>query len=192
MSALIVLPLIFSARILDVSMGTLRTIAMIRGYNTSAIVLGFFEVTIWMVTVGFALDHIMAPDVGILWRSMTLVAYGGGYSSGIAIGMWIERKLALGNQTVRAIVRDPPVDLANRLRDLGYAVTRVEGHGRDGPVEINFIVVPRRYTRRLLDRIFDHAPHAFVTVEDIYETSTEAARQLKTQRSWASKLTKFK
>ena len=48
----IILPLlVFSARILDVSMGTLRIIFVAKGLKHFAAILGFFESLIWLIAV---------------------------------------------------------------------------------------------------------------------------------------------
>lgn len=48
-----ILPLlIFIARILDVSMGTVRVIFVSRGMKYLAPVMGFFEVLIWLLAIG--------------------------------------------------------------------------------------------------------------------------------------------
>ncbi len=175
---------IFCARILDVSIGTVRTICMVRGFKRTAIILGFFEVTIWVLAVQYVLRHVTNP--------LALLAYGFGFSTGIWVGMLIEKRLALGNQAVRAIVREPMMNLAVRLRSHGYTVTRVEGEGRDGPVEVDFIIIPRRQVQALMDLIFNYAPHAMVTVEDLVDATTEELRLLKRRGTMLERLVKIK
>ena len=164
-------PMIFGARVMDVSIGTVRTICMVRGFKTTAVVLGFFEVLLWLVAINFVLRYMNNP--------LALLAYCSGYAAGIGVGMAIETWLALGSQAVRVIVRDPVMNLAGRLREMGYLVTRMEGTGRDGPVEVDFIVVPRRKVPTLTNAIFEFAPHSMITVEDVVNTDTEELRLLK-------------
>ncbi|MEM7680409.1 MAG: DUF5698 domain-containing protein [Planctomycetota bacterium] len=149
--------LIFVARIGDVSLGTVRMIFVIAGWRWRAAGLGFFEVLIWALAVGGLIGYITHP--------VALVAYAGGFASGNLLGMSIERRLALGVRLVRVIHRDADASLSAALRDAGYRVTRVEGAGRDGPVEIAFAVVRRRALPGLLSHIHRVAPESVVTVE---------------------------
>ena len=53
--------LIFVARIMDVSIGTLRVIFVAKGYRIYAPILGFFEVIIWLLAIRQILNHINNP-----------------------------------------------------------------------------------------------------------------------------------
>jgi uncharacterized protein YebE (UPF0316 family) len=79
----------------------------------------------------------------------------------------MEEKIALVHRLVRIINANVEVDLAGGLRSRDYRLTRVEGHGRDGPVQIMFMVVKRRDLGRLLAVIDELAPRAFVGVERV-------------------------
>ena len=177
--------LIYCARIMDVSIGTMRTICMVRGLRKIAVLLGFFEVIIWVLAVQYVLRNLTDP--------FALIAYGAGFSTGIAVGMTIERRLARGDQAVRANVPDGSIDQAGRLRAFGYRVTRILGEGRGGPVEVQFIVVPRRNVPQLMERIFTIDPRAMVTVEDIVTMTNHELRLAgeKEESMWM-KLIKFK
>ena len=57
--AYIILPLmIFVARIMDVSIGTLRIIFVSRGNKLVAPILGFFEVLIWIFAISYIIQHL--------------------------------------------------------------------------------------------------------------------------------------
>ena len=72
---------------------------------------------------------------------------------------------ALGYRVVQVINNDPKINIAARLRERGYRVTRIEGHGMEGPVEVSMLLVRRRGLRRVLRMIRWLAPRAFVTIE---------------------------
>jgi hypothetical protein len=76
----IVLPiLIFVARILDVSLGTVRLVFVSRGFKFLAPLVGFFEVLIWILAMGQIMQHLTNP--------VCYIAYAGGVSDGV-----VERK----------------------------------------------------------------------------------------------------
>jgi uncharacterized protein YebE (UPF0316 family) len=169
--------LIFFARIVDVSIGTIRMIFVIAGWRYRAAALGFAEVLIWALAVGGLVHAISEPVV--------LLAYAGGFSAGNIVGMFIESKLALGYRVVRVISRETNGDMPRHLRDHGYRVTRVMGEGKDGPVEICFAVVRRRALADILGLIEQVNPEAIVTVERAEHASDSAfGGTVLTRRRW--------
>ena len=153
-------PIIFAARVADVSLGTVRTILVFRGRPYVAALIGFFEVLIWLLAAGQVIQN--------LDRWYYAVAYAGGFAMGNIVGIRVEGKLALGQELVRAISRDLDVELAEKLRSEGYAVTELPGvDARDAPVEVLLIVAKRRNVPGLLERIHEHDPGAIVTISDI-------------------------
>jgi len=143
----------------DVSIGTLRSMVVIAGYRALSAALGFIEVTIWVFAVASVIQYLHNP--------IAIVSYAGGYATGVFVGMTIERRLALGLRLVRAIVPGEESGLSARLRLAGFRATRVEGEGRDGPVEIVFAVVKRRELDAIQAIIRTHSPQAYVTVERV-------------------------
>lgn len=151
--------LIFAARVCDVSVGTMRVMLVVQGKRYAAACLGVVEVTIWVLAVREALLHLPNP--------FAIIAYAGGFATGTLIGMTIEDKLAFGYRAVRVINPEADTDLARTLREEGYRATKLTGYGRDGPVDVVFLVVRRRGVRELLQRLSEAAPRAFVTIERV-------------------------
>lgn len=173
--------LIFFARICDVSIGTVRTILVLGGYRTTSALLGAIEVVIWVLAVGGAIRYLPNP--------FAVVAYAGGFATGVLVGMSIEEKLALGYRMVRIITPRggeadfeapspdgaadgaPPArigreNIATALRRHGFRAIRIEGEGADHePVWIVFCAVARRRLRELQAVVAEAAPNAFFTVE---------------------------
>lgn len=79
--------LIFMLRIVDVSMATVRLIFIVRGARGLAAVIGFFEVLIWVVAAGHALQH--------LDSILHVVGYAGGFAAGSYVGVWLEGVFAM-------------------------------------------------------------------------------------------------
>lgn len=167
MDALFALPygpfVIFAMRVVDVSLGTVRVIVMMRGHRELAAVIGFLEVLVWVVAAGHALQYLGSP--------YHLVAYAGGFAAGTYVGVTVERFLALGTVVVRAILPDEADGSTVRsLREKGYVVTELDGRGREGPVDVINTVVKRGDAPGVVDLIEAHAPHSFITVEEIRTT----------------------
>lgn len=151
---------IFLARIVDVSMGTFRTIMVIRGYRVIATAIGFVEVLIWIVAISSVITNLDA------WY--LIVAYAGGYASGNYIGMLLESRIAIGSELVRAISWRSDGHLAEALRSAGWNAVAVPGlgPGREA-VEIVLVVEPRRRIGQLLAAIREIDPDAVYTTSDI-------------------------
>lgn len=162
--------LIFLLRIMDVSMAMIRMILAVRGKRGMAAFIGFFEVLIWIVAVGQALQHVDSLP--------HLVGYAGGFATGNYVGVWLEGRFAIGVNVVQAICRVHPEDgelrggkaAAAALREAGFAVTEIQGKGRESDVEILNVVVPRRNVPRVLALIGENDPDAFVSVEEVRTT----------------------
>ena len=152
--------MIFFARLLDVSIGTVRIIIVMRGMKLLAAVMGFFEVTIWVLAVSAVISTINES-------MLSLIAYGLGFATGTLVGMVVEEKLALGSQMVRIVNTDRQKPLTKIIRDMGFMATRVEGMGSRGPVELVFVVVSRRRAHELVAAVSAESPDAYITIEDI-------------------------
>lgn len=158
---------IFAMRVVDVSLGTMRLIVMVRGRRGVAAAIGFLEVLIWIVAVAQALQHLDS-----LYH---VIGYAGRFAAGTYVGVAGENLIAPGKVVVRAIIPDEADGAtAQALREDGYAVTEMDGRGREGPVVLN-TVVARKEAPRVVDAIEAHAPEAhaprsFITIEELRTT----------------------
>jgi uncharacterized protein YebE (UPF0316 family) len=151
---------IFFARIMDVSLGTVRTIVVFRGHRLLAAVIGFFEIIIWVVAAGQVLQNLDA------WY--LVVAYAGGFGAGNYIGIWMESKLAMGREMVSAISFRADGGLARLLRERGFRAIDVDADmGRGPPVDLVITVTRRRRVPELLQTILEADPEAQYSVSDI-------------------------
>lgn len=156
----VVIPLlIFSARVADVTLGTMRFIFISRGYRWLAPAVGFFEVTIWLVAI---------REVLINLRNIACVlAYGLGFATGNFIGLWLEEKLSIGMVLVRLVLRQENNELVDFLKEHEYGYTIVEGEGTREKVKILFTIIKRKNLGHVLTAVSEYAPNAFYTIESI-------------------------
>ena len=155
-----ILPLlIFLARILDVSMGTIRVIFITRGYKVIAPIIGFFEVLIWLAAVQQIFNHLTNP--------IGYIAYAGGFATGTYVGMVLEEKLSMGKVIIRLIAKHKVQQLINTLKDAGVVVTSIPAEGSHGDVRIIWTVVNRQDIPHVVAIINHYNPRAFYTIEDV-------------------------
>lgn len=154
---------IFFLRIGDVSLDTIRLICVVRGMRLLATCLAFVQVLIWIVGISAVMKKLDDP--------VNMIAYAAGFAAGTWVGIWLESRLALGQQIVRLISYDRGGELADQLRREGFVVTELEGHGRDAPAKICFIAAQRRQVPELLKHAAEIDPDVFLTVEDVRSTN---------------------
>lgn len=149
---------IFGARILDVSMSTIRMLMVVQGRRKYAAIIGFFEVTIYIVALGKVVNGLSNPG--------NLLAYALGYASGNYIGSYIEEKIALGNLTAQVILNDNDNDdnIIDELRNNGFGVTVIVGQGKEGPRSILSIALKRKDLNKLHKLLATLDKEAFITV----------------------------
>ncbi len=152
-------PVIFLARVADVSLGTFRTIIVFRGHRPLAAAVGFVEVLIWVAAAGQVFNNLGS------WH--LAVAYAGGFACGNYFGMWLESRVAIGRELVRAISFGEKGRLAQKLRDVGHQVIELSGKADNQPVEIVLVVEKRRKIGALLSTIRAEDPQAIYTISDI-------------------------
>jgi uncharacterized protein YebE (UPF0316 family) len=156
--------LIFCARIVDVSIGTVRTIVTVQGRTRMAFVLGFMEVTLWVTIISTIVAKIHTAP-------LLAVFYGLGFATGNVVGIALERKIALGHLALRVFTRNASGSIATKLRDSGQIVTTFEGEGRNGPVTELLIVCRRRDIKWILDHVKTEDSDAFYIIEQAREVS---------------------
>ena len=73
---------IFVARVLDVTLATVRMLMVVQGRKVQAGIIGFFEVTVYVTALSQVMSSLNDP-----WK---ILAYGLGFSCGNVIGIEIE------------------------------------------------------------------------------------------------------
>ncbi len=172
---------IFLARIMDVSLGTLRIVMVSRGFKFKAAFLGFFEVLIWAFVVAELLKN--------LNHWVNYIAYAGGFSVGTFVGMYIEGKVKVGTIIVRIITQNKKEELINSLKEAGFTITSIDGQGGFGPVNIIFTILKRRRWNEVVSIIEKNDPTAFYSSEDVkFANSSLDLNILNNQRSATNRL----
>lgn len=166
-------PAIFLARVIDVSLGTFRTIVVFRGYPALAAAIGFFEVLIWVAAASQVLRQVNA------WPLM--VAYAGGFACGNYLGVWLEAKVAMGRELIRVISHARPGTISERLADSAQQILVLRGEMNGRPAEMLVITADRRRTPDLLAAVQAADPNAEYTISDVKsmrKTGPNLARRL--------------
>lgn len=184
---LIIPVLIFMARIMDVSIGTMRVIFVSRGFKIFAALCGFFEVLIWIIAITQIIKNLNNP--------LYYIAYAGGFATGNYIGMVLEEKIALGTVLLRIVIPHEIPELEKYLKESKYGLTVLEAKGLYSEVKILFTVLPRKELDKVLSYVEKIDPNVFYTVEDIryFNKKTDSmSRDTKMSKGFLQSLLRIK
>ncbi|MGP1347833.1 MAG: DUF2179 domain-containing protein [Phycisphaerales bacterium] len=169
---------IIVARIADVTLGTIRTVAVVQGRRMTALVLGFFEVLIWIFVVAKVVTVALDSPVYAL-------AYAFGFALGNYIGVTIEERIAAGHQVVKVFSRQGNT-IATAMREAGYRATVFLGEGRDGTVYQVFVKTERRKVPKVCALARELDSNCFYLVETVrsFSVPIEATRPGRSLTWW--------
>jgi len=158
----LILPImIFLARIMDVSLDTIRIVMVAKGERRIAPLLGFFEILIWLIAISTIMKH--------LDNWMCYVFYAGGFATGNYIGIRIEEKLAVGIVQLQIIISEESNALINALMQAGYGITHhiAEGGASSKSVSVIYSIVSRNDLNKVVGIIRQVNPDAFYSIGDV-------------------------
>jgi len=124
---------IFLCRICDVSLGTMRTILMVKERTAFAMAIGFFEVLIWYLVVRDAISF-DGPVLPIA------VSYAAGYATGTFVGSTISKRVFGGHVTVHVVTSHRGAELPSALRRAGFGITVLDVNSSEFGEEKNMIL----------------------------------------------------
>jgi len=150
---------IFIARVADVSLGTIRTISIVHGNMRKAFLLGFIEISLWLVVITTVLHQVIDnPVLGFF--------YALGFSTGNVVGIIIERHLAGGPIILRILLAENNNQvIVKQIEERGINVMRFEGHGSTGKVCELYMSCPRKEMFFIVKLLRQQAPDALYMVE---------------------------
>ncbi len=156
----VIIPLLIAlARVVDVTLGTIRIIYISRGMKLLAPIFGFFEILIWLIAIGQIMQNLSNP--------VYYLAYAIGFATGNLVGIFVEERLAVGRVILRIITQRDAKQLVGYLRSSGYGVTTVDAEGAQGAVKLIFTVIDREKIETVVNSVHVYNPRAFYSIEDV-------------------------
>ena len=148
---------IFFVRILDVSLGTIRTMFVVRGKKLISSIIGFFEILVWFLVVKEALQ----TESNSIFIA---ISYSLGFATGNYIGALLSDKLITGNVSVQVFTNN----LEKILREHGYGVSSVvyTGYEEEAHKHMLFINVDKKKEKALRELIKKNDKEAFIIVNE--------------------------
>ena len=139
--------IVCAAKIVEITIQSLKTCMMVKGQRLKAAGLGFVECTIWGLVI--------STIIGTLGDNIFLLLfYCVGYATGLFLGSTIESKIALGTSNLELIANDESTEkITEYLKENNKGYTVFNGHGSTDKMNMIFIVLPRRETPKVLREI---------------------------------------
>ena len=156
MATLLLCLKIFFARILDVSISTVRTVYVLKGKTLIVACLAFLEITIWFLVAREALN---VENMSI-W---IVLSYSGGYTTGTIVGTFITKKFVSGNLGLNVISSNISSNDLNIIKKAGFGVSSIN-------MNENKILLILQINKKRLEEcktlIYSLDQDAFITVNE--------------------------
>lgn len=162
----VVLPLvIFAARVLDVSIATVKLMFVVNDNRKLAFILGFIEAFIMIIALGEIIQN--ADNI------ISYIFFALGFATGTFSGMWIENKLAHGKLFIRLMTKVQDEEFYEYLRENNFRFNHISAADNDGNTDLVFILCSRKREQEIKMLIDYHFPNALYTVEAVKKVNKE-------------------
>ena len=154
--------LVCAAKIIEITIQSLKTCMMVKGQRLKAAGLGLVECAIWGLVI--------STIIGTLGDNLFLLAfYCVGYATGLFLGSTLEGKIALGTSSLQLIANDENTKkITEYLHEHSRGYTVFDGKGYTDKMNMIFIVLPRRDATPVLKEIRKMCENnVFVVVDDV-------------------------
>ncbi len=156
MNILILCLKIFFARILDVSLGVIRTMELVKNHTFKAVILAFFEVLVWFIVAREALTS-------SAFNMFVAIFYSGGYACGTLIGSFLSSIIIKGTSSLLVISKIIKNKEINYIKSNGYGLSSIT---LDNKNKLLFIQVDNKKIKDLISLINGIDNKSFISVLD--------------------------
>lgn len=158
MSTLLLCIKIFTTRLVDVSLGTIRTIYTVKNKHIIASLIGLIEVIVWFLVVQEALNS-TSNNFYIAF------SYSIGFAVGTYIGGIISNKLIDTKLGVQVIINKNDSKIIDIIRKEGYAVSVLNLENKENKYMLYIQVDSKKYNN-LIKIINSYNKKAFIVVNE--------------------------
>ena len=110
---------IFAARIIDVTLGTIKTFYIFKEKRLTSFIISFFELIIWF----YAARTALSMEINSIFIP---ISYALGYATGTYIGTFISSKYIKGHLTVNVISNKITKDKIKEFKDKKFGITSIK------------------------------------------------------------------
>jgi uncharacterized protein YebE (UPF0316 family) len=155
-------------RIIDVALGTTRTVFTVKGKPAISSIIGFIEAMLWFLIVREALSF----QAKGMETYMIAISYALGYALGTFVGGFITSKLIKSKVNVQIITTSKNQKLINALSEAGFGVTVLLATGATKHEERFMLLIETdsKQVRKLKTLVAENDPKAFISISDTKAT----------------------
>ncbi len=144
---------IFFARIIDVSLNTIRTTFVLRGKTIVVAILAFLEITIWFIVAREALNGEL--------NLFIVLSYSGGYTTGTIIGTIFTDRIIKTN--VEIMVISNKIKDTKKIKENNFGVSILN---KDKNQIVLLIETSKKKINSLTSLIKELDENAFITIKE--------------------------
>lgn len=161
MDILLICLKIFLVRIFDVSLGTVRTMLIVKEKRLVAASIGFIEALIWFLIVKEAIT-LSNSSIYIA------IAYALGFAVGTYVGSSLAKRFIIGKVMVQVFTHIVEDALVEEIRNNGYGVTVLSYKGINGSLDGRMlnISINKSKEKKLINIIKKYDESAFIVVNE--------------------------
>ena len=149
------------ARIIDVSIGTIRTVLVVRGNRIVGSILAFFEVLIWFFAAREALNTVNSLLVPLF--------YAGGYATGTYVGTYFSNNYLDELISLQVIsINKKALQIIKMVRDAGFGVSVINLNNTQDKISKKLLIIQlnKRKLKALTSIIRRVDSNAFVVINE--------------------------
>ncbi len=155
MNTLLICLYVFFARMIDVGIGSVRTILLVKGKNVISMILAFIEILIWF----FVAKETLTSDTNLA----VVFSYAGGYAIGTYLGGLINKYFVKGNLTAFVVTSLDNKDMVEELKSANYGVSVISMEENKLILLIEF---KKKYLKKLKSTIKEIDQSAFIIINE--------------------------
>ncbi len=155
-------------RIIDVALGTSRTVFTVRGKSYIAAIIGLIEAMLWFLIVREALSF----QAEGMQTYLIAISYALGYAVGTYCGGLVTSKLIKTKVNVQIIATSKNEELVKALSDAGFGATILIASGatKQEARYMLLIETDNKQLKSLRSIVTENDPSAFITISDTKST----------------------
>lgn len=147
---------IFFARILDVTLGTIKTVYIIKEKKLIATIISFFEVLIWFEIARESLNTVFSSF-------LVPISYAGGYATGTYIGTFLSSKFIRGHLTMKIFSKKIKDKEKNIIKLHGYKLSEINTNNNE---KLIIIEINKNKLIELKNIILELDPQAQIIINE--------------------------
>ncbi|MCE5329758.1 DUF5698 domain-containing protein [bacterium] len=148
----------FIALLIQVLVGTVRLIVMVKGNKILTSIIGFFEALIAITVTITVISNAVKDGINIF----IILFYALGFAIGLFLGMLISNKISKDMLSVNIVTKLPDNAIEDELRVNGFGVTCYSGSGKDGNLKIINVICKKNNLIKLKSLVKNIDPKVMV------------------------------